>query len=366
VRVSPTYNGLPITLTAPNPAGGTWGETVTANSSGLASFTGLSAPAFGTYTFTASSGLTPSITSDPFTLVRCYLSFGPQPENCLAGSLFGCGVWILGGADNQDITISSDPAGVAGTLMEFVVSPEGDWTDLHIATPGTYTLTATGLSGYTVAVSNSFIVVASFVFTEVPSGTLSTPLFGNIVTSGASPGGVVSLTINGAPAGSATSDASGNATWYGLYAGNGTYSLVATWGTYTATASFIVDIVPGTCYISYDGVGDSPLTPDNFPNLLQVELTDQAGYTGTYMLSPVDPSYAPSCRFLWTVALGGGYSLQGLFFGGSGARIQISLDAGSSSVWASSGSVSAGSNVCNPLSGAATGTAVVNLSYSQG
>jgi len=246
--------------------------TATTNSSGVATFTGLSVDLAGTYTLTATATATASMdtttqTSNSFVIVAgpiasTGLTFTTGPSNIVAGGTITPAVTVKAVdqygnlVSGQTVSLGISPSVALSGSSPVTTNASGlaVFSSLSLSTTGTYTLSAT--AGSVSATSNTFVVSpapAKLTFISQPSNTTAgtdiSPItvqaadsFGNVVPN-------LALTISIAP-GSLSSgtfvvstNSSGQAVFSNLIEDiAGTYSLTAaaTGVTGITTNSFVV------------------------------------------------------------------------------------------------------------------------------
>jgi Beta-propeller repeat len=300
--------------------------TVTA-SSGIAMFANLHFNTAGTYTLgeTSGAGITgPS--SNSFTVKPAaanQLVFGVPPSNTTAGAAIAPAVTVkiedqfgnLVSSDSTDavtVGIASGPGSLTGGSTTTVTASSGlaTFSNLHLNTAGSYTLSESGLSGLTGPASNSFNVTPAaanqLVFGQQPTNTTAGAAiapavtvkiedqFGNVVTSDSSDQVTVSIASGpGSFSGGSTTTvtASGGVATFGNLHLNtaGSYSLIETApGGLTGPASNSFTITPAAANQLVFGVQPSnttagtAITPavavkieDQFGNVVTTDTTDQ-------------------------------------------------------------------------------------------
>ncbi len=166
------YGGTPVAgntsaVTLTISAGGTLlGTTTVAAVDGVATFAGLSVPAAGTYTLTATDAGDTSATSAAFDVVTPALAFAAGPAGATADEPLAAvtvvvtdpitGAVLAG--DASDVTLSIGGGGtLLGTTTVAAVGGVATFADVRVGTAGTYTLTATDAAA-AAAVSAAFVV----------------------------------------------------------------------------------------------------------------------------------------------------------------------------------------------------------------
>jgi hypothetical protein len=258
-----TSNAVISMASTPTGVSGTLTQTA---SGGIATFTGLTFSAAGTYTLNATSAGLTSATSMAITIATS----GPAtklaitaPSTGTAGTAIGNVVVTVEDMNGNtvtgstaSITISSAPAGISGTLTMNATAGVATFNTLQFNTAGSYTLTAMS-TGLTSATSTPIAISAGpatkLVFTTEPpaTGTVNTAI-GNVVVQVQDANGNLvttsnaSVTIASTPtgvSGTLTVTASGGiATFTNLmFSAANTYTLMASsTGLTSATSTSIV------------------------------------------------------------------------------------------------------------------------------
>ena len=191
-----------VTVALTNSAGAVLGGTLTEPAvNGIATFTGLTVSATGTYTLTATDGLLSSAVSGSFTIAPAQqLAFTQQPNSASVGLAIFPPVAVsvensTGGvvaSDTSSVTLAltnSAGAVLGGTLTEAAVNGVATFGDITVSAPGTYTLTATdGTLGS--AVSSSFTITP----VQAPFVVATN---GNLLVQGTSGDDVITLQTDG-------------------------------------------------------------------------------------------------------------------------------------------------------------------------
>jgi uncharacterized delta-60 repeat protein len=260
-----------VTLSiATGPNGATLGGTTTvAAAAGVATFSNLTLATAGTYTLTATDGSDTSATSISFVIAvpgANKLAFATEPQNAATSATLAAvkvnvensaGALLSGDTSTVTLAIASGPAGavLGGTAAVAAVGGVATFSNLTLATAGTYTLTATD-GGDTAATSTSFTIsvpgVNKLAFATQPLGGATSATLAavkvNVENSSGTlvPGdtSTVTLAIASGPVGAvlggtvSVAAVGGVATFSNLTLGMaGTYTLTATDGAYTAATS---------------------------------------------------------------------------------------------------------------------------------
>lgn len=204
-------DGTSVTLSlASGPYGATLGGTlIVPTVDGIASFDDLTVDRAGSYTFMASDGNLPSVTTDSFTVTYSgpQLVFAQQSTTATAGAKTlsfsivtdDTAGNILTGKTKAKVTlkIASGPSGakILGSIIIPVKSGHANFSKLAFQKAGTYTLEASA-SGFGPAISDSFVVspaaAIKMLFSQQPASvTVNTPFstevelmdrYGNLAT----------------------------------------------------------------------------------------------------------------------------------------------------------------------------------------
>jgi hypothetical protein len=324
-----TTSTASVALSITTAAGATL--TCTANpqtaSSGVATFAGCKIDKTGVYTLTAASSGLASAVSASFTITpgaASKLAFATQPSSSTGGIAFPTqpviNIQDANGnltAANSSITLALTSAG--GAVLTCTSNPATAVSGVDVFAgckvdkPGTYTLTATA-SALTSGVSTSFTITtgpaAKLAFTTQPSGSTGGIAFGtqpvvtvrdaggNTVTTS---GDAVSLTIT-TPAGAILTCTANPATpVLGLvtFAGcridkPGTYTLTATSGALTTTASAGFTIASGVATrLAFSSSPSSSTSGTAFTTQPVVAIQDAGGNTVTSSAASVTLTITP-------------------------------------------------------------------------
>ena len=262
---------------ASGPAGAVLGGTSSiAAVGGVATFSNLTLATAGTYTLTATDGSDTPATSTSFTISvpgANKLAFATQPQNATASATLAAvkvnvenssGTLLAGDTSMVTLAIASGPAGavLGGTTSIAAVGGVATFSNLTLATAGTYTLTATDGSD-TPATSTSFTISVpganKLVFASPPQSTTTSTTLAAVKVNVQNSSGVlltgdistVTLAIASGPAGAVLGGISmvaavgGVATFSNLsFATAGDYTLIATDGTDTSVTSLSFTISP--------------------------------------------------------------------------------------------------------------------------
>jgi uncharacterized delta-60 repeat protein len=255
---------------ASGPGGAVLGGTTTvAAVGGVATFSNLTLTPAGAYTLTASDGSLTAVTSGSFTIATPAadrLAFAQQPASTTTTSVLApvkvnvqnsSGMLLTGDTSSVTLSIATGPNGatLGGTTTVAAAAGVATFSNLTLATAGTYTLTATD-GGDTAATSTSFTIsvpgVNKLAFATQPLGGATSATLAavkvNVENSSGTlvPGdtSTVTLAIASGPVGAvlggtvSVAAVGGVATFSNLTLGMaGTYTLTATDGAYTAATS---------------------------------------------------------------------------------------------------------------------------------
>ncbi len=268
----------------------------TTNASGLATFSGLSDNAAGTYTLTATAGTATGVSSS-FTLTTAglaSLAFTTEPVSITAGNAVGTvvvkAVDPFGNILPGTVVSLSISSGTLNGTLTATASASGlaTFAGLTDTTAGTYTLTAT--SGTVTALSSQFIIApaaaSKLKFTTEPPASITanasfaaavqvTDAYGNPVSNTAVTLASSWSTLTGAT--TAVSDATGTATFGGLAMSTvGTGTLNATAGTLTAQSTSISVTPSGLAALAFT-IQPASTTAGSTLGSVTVKATDSFG-----------------------------------------------------------------------------------------
>ena len=167
-----------VTLSVATGSGSLLGTVTVAAVNGVATFTGLSLDAAGSYTLSATDGTLAGATSNSFTTspaAASKIAFVQQPTNATAGNAISPSVTVgvedqfgnIVTTDNSNVTLSvaTGPSALLGTLAVAAQNGVATFNNLSLNTDGSYTLSAA---------DGSLSSAASSSFTVSPEGTPST------------------------------------------------------------------------------------------------------------------------------------------------------------------------------------------------
>ena len=301
--VAVTLSLNPVTGRLPVVSGIT---TIATDASGLATFTGLSIDAAGSYQFNAIAASLVSAQSNAFTITAGVpakvqtVTGTPQSTTVLAPFAVPLQVLVTDSNNNpvNGVTVSftAPASGASATLSAATATTDANGhasvTAVANATAGSYTVTASvsGASSDTFDLTNVGGSGASLVFTQqpadTPAGATIPPVTVKITDNGGNPvsGVTISLTAQGGAgvlsgATPTVTNSSGQATFSNLSINKaGTYALQATDGTRFATSNLFV-IGPGTAssITPVSGSGQSAAVTTNYASQLKASVQDAQG-----------------------------------------------------------------------------------------
>ncbi len=201
-----TTDSSAVTLSiASGPTGGVLGGTLTVNaSSGIATFTDVTASVPGTYMLTATDGSLTTATSSSFVVsaivyIPAKLVITQQPSTSYIGSPISPaltvnvedpnGVLVTSDSSAVSIAIASGPAGgvLGGTTSTYAVDGVATFSDLTVSIPGSYTLTAT---------DGALTPATSIAFSSSIKGTLAPTILKSTLPLSAVGGSKVHATVS--------------------------------------------------------------------------------------------------------------------------------------------------------------------------
>ncbi len=311
-NISPV--SVPVTISSA-PAGVSGTTARTTDSTGAATFGGLSIAAPGTYTLTATSpGLTNAVSSS-FLVTggpATHLAFGTVPSSAIAAvTMSPITVQLFDASDltsntsTATVTLSSNPVGLTGTVSAQPVNGIATFSNLVFSAPGTYTLTASA-SGITGVVSNSIVVTAGpatqMRFSGVPASVNATVTLNSVTVElrdangFTAAGSAATVNLSSSPAGLAGTTSSqavnGIATFNNLsFSAAGAYTLTAAAsGVPAATSSAISVITPVLLSVRSSHQGNFMKGIDLADYTLTVTNNGISATTGTVTLTDTLPA----------------------------------------------------------------------------